>query len=94
MPTSNLVEIVHNIMLQELRKCSTFLYIMTCDDYVRAFKQSTLYQHYLQEGPFRHGPYRNEFLLRKAHVSKDASKLIAVIANYVFRTSFTIGLLI
>jgi hypothetical protein len=94
MPTSNLVEIVHNIMLKELRKCSTSLYIMICDDYVRAFKQSTLYQHYLQGGPFRHGLDRNESLLTKAHVSKDVSKLIAAIANYVFRTSFTIGLLI
>jgi hypothetical protein len=40
------------------------------------------------------GPNRNELLLKKAHVSKDASNLIATIVDYVFRTSFTTGLLI
>jgi hypothetical protein len=87
MPTCYFVEIVHNIWLQQLRKCSTSLYIVTCDNYVRTFKQSTLYQHYLQGGPFRHGLDRNELLLKKAHVLRDASKHTIVIANYAFRTS-------
>jgi hypothetical protein len=75
MPTCNLVEIVHNIWLQKLRKCSTSFYTVICNDYVWAFKQSTLYQHYLQGGPFEHGLDRNELLLRRAHVSKDVSNL-------------------
>ncbi len=94
MPTCNLVEIVHNIGLQQLRKCNTSLYIVTCDNYVWIFKQSTLYQYYLQGGPFGHSPDRNEFLLRRAHVLRDASKLITIIANYVFKTSFITRFLI
>jgi hypothetical protein len=40
----NLVEIVHNIFLQQLGKRDTSLYIATFDDYVQTFKQSILYQ--------------------------------------------------
>jgi hypothetical protein len=44
MSICNLVEIVHNIWLQQLEKLDTSLYIATFDDYVQTFKQSILYQ--------------------------------------------------
>jgi hypothetical protein len=36
-----------------------------------------------------HGPYRNELLLKKARGSNDLAKLVVVMANYTFRSSFT-----
>jgi hypothetical protein len=39
-----------------------------------------------------HGPYRNELLLRKARGSNDLAKLVVVMANHTFRSSFTNGL--
>jgi hypothetical protein len=36
------------------------------DNYIRAFKQSTLYRQYLQGGPSNHGPNKNELLLKRA----------------------------
>jgi hypothetical protein len=65
MLTCNLVEIVHNIWLEQSRKHGASLFIATSDDYVRAFKQ------YLQGGPFGHGLDKNELLLRKAQVSHE-----------------------
>jgi hypothetical protein len=62
MPTCNFAKIVHNILLQQLGKHDTCLYIATFDDYIRAFKQSTLYKQYLQGSPSSHGLDRNELL--------------------------------
>jgi hypothetical protein len=59
------------------------------DDYIRAFKQSTLYRQYLQGGPSHHGIDRKELLLRKAWRSSDLVRLVAIMANYMFRSSFT-----
>jgi hypothetical protein len=36
----------------------------------------------LQGSPFGKGPDRNELLLRRAHFSRDVSKLATIIANY------------
>lgn len=38
MLTCNFVDTVHNIWLQQLRKCDTSLYTMTCNNYVQTFK--------------------------------------------------------
>jgi hypothetical protein len=43
MPTCNLSKIMHNIWFQQLGKSGACMYTMTSNDYVRAFKQSTLY---------------------------------------------------
>ncbi len=45
------------------------------NDYICAFKKSTLYRQYLQGGPFGHGPDGNELLLRKARGSSDLTRL-------------------
>jgi hypothetical protein len=58
------------------------------NDYIQAFKESTLYRQYLQGGLFGHGPDRNEFLLRKAQESSDPYRLAATMANYTFGSSF------
>jgi hypothetical protein len=72
-----------------LRKRSTYLYTVTFDDYIHAFKQFTLYKQYLQGGPFGHGPDTNELLLRRTQGSSDPTKLITVVANYTYELSFT-----
>jgi hypothetical protein len=59
------------------------------DDYIRAFKQSILYRQYLQGGPSHHGLDRKELLLRKALGSSDLARLVAIMANYTSRLSFT-----
>jgi len=38
MPTCNLSELVHNVWLQQFSKRGAYLYVMTLDDYVQAFK--------------------------------------------------------
>ncbi len=43
----------------------------------------------MRGGPFEQGPDRNEFLLRRAHVSGDVFNLVATIANYAYEFSFT-----
>ncbi len=55
MPIYNLIEIVHDIWLQRSRNHDTCLYTLMSYDYVRAFKQSTLYGQYLQGGLVGHG---------------------------------------
>jgi hypothetical protein len=39
----NLSEIVHNVWLQQFGKRGACLYVVILDDYVQAFKQSTIY---------------------------------------------------
>jgi hypothetical protein len=72
-----------------LRKCDICLYIATFDDYVHAFKQSTLYKQYLQGGPTSHGLDKNELLLKRAQGLSDPAKLVAIMANFTSRSSFT-----
>jgi hypothetical protein len=66
MPTCNQTKTMHNIWLQQSRNHDTCFYTMTFDDYIRAFKQFTLYRQYLQGGPISHEPNRNELLFRRA----------------------------
>jgi hypothetical protein len=80
---------MHNIWLQQLRKRNTCLYITTSDDYILAFKQSTLYKQYLQGGPSSHGRDRNELLLKRARGPNDLARLTATMANYTSGSSFT-----
>jgi hypothetical protein len=44
MPTCSLAETMHNIWLQQLGNCDTCLYITKSNDYIQAFKHSTLYK--------------------------------------------------
>ncbi len=62
---------------------------MTSDDYIYAFKQSTLYKQYLQGGPPGHGLNRNELLWRRAQRSSDPARLVTIMANYTSKSSFT-----
>jgi hypothetical protein len=89
MPTCNLAEIVHNILLQQLGKHDTCLYIATFDDYIRAFKQSTLYKQYLQGSPSSHGLDRNELLGLRIQRLSDPTRLATIVANYTSKSSFT-----
>jgi len=63
MPTCNLTETTHNILLQQLGNHDICLYTMAFNNYVWALKQSTLYRQYSWRGPSGHGLDRNEFLL-------------------------------
>jgi len=65
------------------------MYTVTCDDYVWAFNESTLYQHYVRRGPFRKGLDKIELFFRKAHFSGDVSKLVATATNYTSKSLFT-----
>jgi len=89
MPTCNLAKIVHNILLQQLGKHDTCLYIATFDNYIRAFKQSTLYKQYLQGSPSSHGLDRNELLTLRIWRSSDPTRLATIVANYTSNLSFT-----
>ncbi len=93
MLTCNLAEIMHNIWLEQSRKRYTCLYTMMSNDYVHAFKQSTLYRQYLQGGPLGHNLDRNELFFRKACKLNDPIRLVVVVANYMSRSSFTNHLL-
>ncbi len=69
-------------------KCNTFLYTTTCDNYIQAFKKSTIYWHYLWKISSGKGLDRNELLLKRAHFSKDISKFLATVADFAFGSSF------
>jgi hypothetical protein len=88
MPTCNMAKTVHNIWLQQLGKCSTYLYIATPNNYTHVFKQSTLYKQYLQGGPSGHGLDRNELSWRAQRLN-DHAKLAIVVANCMSGSSFT-----
>jgi hypothetical protein len=51
MPTYNLSKTMHNILFQQSKKKGTCLYTKTLDDYVQAFKHTTLYYHFRKGGP-------------------------------------------
>jgi hypothetical protein len=52
MLTCNLSKTMHNIQLQQLGKQGACLYVITSDDYVRTFRQNSLYKDYLKGGWF------------------------------------------
>jgi hypothetical protein len=59
------------------------------DNYICAFKKSTLYRLYLQGGPFGHGPNGNELLLRRLPDGQVILlDLLQAMANYTFGLSF------
>jgi hypothetical protein len=58
------------------------------DNYIRVFKQFSLYRQFLQDGPPSHEFDKNELLLRKAQGSNGLARLVAIMANYMSRSSF------
>ncbi len=56
--------------------------MVTFDDYIRAFKQSTLYRQYLQGSPSSHGLDRNELLGLRIQRLSDPTRLATIVANY------------
>ncbi len=82
MPTCNLFEIVHNIWLQQSSNMgSTCLFATTYNDYVQAFKQSSLY-FVLQGGASRTNPYKNELHMCRANQFGDPFQIVVAIAKY------------
>jgi hypothetical protein len=87
---SLIVEIVHNIWLQQSSSnCGTCLYIAMFNNYIRAFKPFTLYRQYLEGGPLSHGFDRNELLLKRAQSLVILLDFVPIVANYMSRSSFT-----
>ncbi len=66
MLTYNLYETIHNIWLKQYGNKGTCLFAATPDDYVQAFKQSSLYYAFLQGGAFGVGLDKNELHLCRA----------------------------
>ncbi len=64
------------------------MYIATFDDYICAFKQSTLFRQYLQGGPSSHGPNRNELLFRRIWRLNGLVRFATIVANYTSISSF------
>jgi hypothetical protein len=65
MPTCNLFKIVHNIWLQQFRKNARCLFVVTFDDYIKAFKQSASYRVlYLNGGKCKKVPAKDELRLQ------------------------------
>ncbi len=62
---------------------------MMSDDYVQVFKQSMLYKKYLQGGLAGQGPDKNKLLLRRTQGSSDHAKLVIIVANDTYGSSFT-----
>jgi hypothetical protein len=67
MPTCNLIEIIHNIWLQQFNNRGTYLFATTSNDYVRTFRQSSLYYAFLQGGAYEIGMDKNELCLCMAN---------------------------
>ncbi len=82
MPTCNLLEIMHNVRLQQFGKKGECLYVATLDDYVRTFKQSTLYYHFKQGGQLGQRLDKGELLLRIATQYGDLKQLVKTILKY------------
>jgi hypothetical protein len=63
MSTCNLFQTVHNIWLQKFGKNVKCLFVVTFDDYVRAFIQNASYRVYLNGGRCKEGLARDELRL-------------------------------
>jgi hypothetical protein len=63
------------------------LYVATFDDYVQAFKQTTLYYYFKKGGPSCQGPDRNELFMHKVSQSCDLNQLVNVILKYALGSS-------
>jgi hypothetical protein len=66
MPSSNLVETVHNKWLQQSSNRGTHLYVASVDDYVRALMQAVRYTQYLKGKHAGTSLGKEELLLRVA----------------------------
>jgi hypothetical protein len=78
---------MHNVWLQHFGKRGSCLYVVTLDDYVRAFIQSTLYYHFKQGGQLGQGFSKNELLLCRATQSRDSKQLANAILKYSPRST-------
>jgi hypothetical protein len=65
MSTCNLFETIHNIWLQKSGKNVECLFVVTFDDYVRAFIQNASYRVYLNGGRCEEGFPRDELRLQR-----------------------------
>jgi hypothetical protein len=81
MSTCNLSEIVHNIWWQQFGNRGTCLFATTFDDYMQAFRQSSLYYAFLQGGAFGTGPNKNELRLCMVSQYGDPTKIIVAVAK-------------
>ncbi len=90
MPTCNLLETMHNVWLQQSRKRGTCLYIATSNEYVWAFKQSTLYSHFKQGGQLGQGHNKSELFLHRTTQSGDLKELVDVVLKYFLISDYTI----
>ncbi len=82
MLTCNLFEIVHNIQLQQSSNKGICLFGATFDNYMHAFKQSSLYYAFLQGGAFGTSRDKNELCMRKANPYGDLVQIAIAIAKY------------
>ncbi len=64
------------------------MYAATSDNYVQAFKQSSLYQTYLNGGLLGKGSNKNELHLHKVSEFGDPMLLVVVIAKYTPSCSY------
>jgi hypothetical protein len=71
LPTCNLLEIIHNIWLQQYGKRGACLYVATLDDYVQTFKQSALCYVFLHGSHYKIRLDRDELWLCKTSQSND-----------------------
>ncbi len=86
----NLFKMVHNVWFQQLIKKAAWLYVVTFDDYVRTFKQNTLYQVYsvFEWWSIRKVPNRNEFCLHKVSKFRKPLLLAIIITKYALGSSY------
>jgi len=73
-----------------LAKGEHALYLVTSNDYVQAFKQSTLYSHFKQGGQLHQGLDKSELLLHKATQSQDLKQLIDVVLKYSWTSTYIV----
>lgn len=73
------METMHNKWIQHFGNIEQDLYIVTFDDLVRAFMQSTNYAKYLEGGHSRRGRNKNELKLKTSMRNCDPHKLAIVV---------------
>jgi hypothetical protein len=81
---------VHNIWFQQLKKRGACLYSITSYDYVWAFKQMTLYNHFKKGGQFNQGLNRSKHLLHEMTQFGDSKQLANAVLKYGPNSSFII----
>jgi hypothetical protein len=79
MPTCNLSETILNIWFHEFGKRGACLYVATSDDYMQAFKQSTLYSAFLRSGRSRISSTKDELQLCKVNRYGDPLQMATIV---------------